>query len=154
MSTQEPEAARLPVPVADWGRDHWSTLAYLETRVVDEGGRVDPYRMRCDGSRHPEKVRFTPGGAHGSGGYPTRLRGGVELAGHDDWDCLEDAIAAGLLKPQDGADKLRNRYALTELGELFCAKLRAHKGHGGSYDNFDACREKDQFGTPLSKLVP
>jgi hypothetical protein len=30
--------------------------------------------------------------------YPTRLRNDVELSDHDDWDCLDDAEAAGLIE--------------------------------------------------------
>lgn len=86
-----------PVPMHLWGRDHWSTLAYAG-HVATGAREIDKDKMRTDEERHPHGT-----GRHkrmfGSKGkeYPTRLRGGTELQDHDDWDCLEDAVAAGLL---------------------------------------------------------
>ncbi len=65
-----------------WGKDHKGTLLYAETRAVDGNGKLDPCdpHMRVDGTR-----------------YPTRLAGDIEVVGHDDYDCLRDAEAAGFL---------------------------------------------------------
>lgn len=70
------------IPMEKWGRDHKTTLLYAETRAVDHHGRLDrndPH-MRQDGET-----------------YPTKLADGAIVAGHDDYDCLADAQAAGLL---------------------------------------------------------
>lgn len=96
-------ADHTPVPVADWGKDHYSTLAYVDCRTVDHKGRLDHDHMRCSGLVHPvllsAKRRGSTVGSGSSDGreFPTRLRGGAGLAGHDDYSCLDDMLAAGLL---------------------------------------------------------
>lgn len=42
-----------PVPVEMWGKDHWSTFGYIETRCVDHDGVPDREHMRCDTDLHP-----------------------------------------------------------------------------------------------------
>lgn len=91
------------VDPARFGRDHWSTLAYIETRTVDNKGLINHDGMRCDPQRHPimmqAKGRALLAGLRASGaGYPTILAGGDALHDHDDYDCLDDLIAAGLLE--------------------------------------------------------
>jgi hypothetical protein len=102
-----------PVPMARWGKDHWTTFLYVKTRWVDHRGVLDPEHMRCDRARHlffyEAKYRTTVFGTDADGGkYPTRLKtetpgqggvwGTVELFGHDDWDCLNDAVTEGLVE--------------------------------------------------------
>ncbi len=90
-----------PVDPARFGHDHWSTFAYVETRTVDHRGTIDHDQMRCNSSRHPvmrsAKTGFLAASGDGSR-YPTQLAGDEELPGHDDYDCLDDLIAAGLLE--------------------------------------------------------
>lgn len=87
-----------PVPMHLWGRDHWSTFAYVGYVATGER-EIDKDKMRTDLDRHPhgEGYRKRMLGAGSDKKYPTRLRGGTELPDHDDWDCLDDAVAAGLL---------------------------------------------------------
>lgn len=102
-----------PVPVARWGKDHWTTFAYVETRWVDHRGMLGHDQMRCDRHRHPvfyaAKRRTTAFGSDVDGArYPTRLKtlspgadgrwGVAALPGHDDYDCLDDVIRAGLVQ--------------------------------------------------------
>jgi hypothetical protein len=102
-----------PVPMARWGKDHWTTFAYVESRWVDHRGMLDHDQMRCDRLRHPvfyvAKRRATAAGSDVDGArYPTRLKtesadtdgrwGVVSLPGHDDYDCLNDAVRAGLIQ--------------------------------------------------------
>lgn len=98
-----------PVPQERWGKDHWTTLLYLETVAVDRRGKVEHAKMRT--SRRNWRLA---GIVHGQANifekdkYPTRLRPvRVERAaydrvdligGHDDWECLQDLADAGLLK--------------------------------------------------------
>lgn len=127
---EKQEPALMPVPIEQFGHDHWSTFGYLETCVVDDGGVVDKVRLRCIHARHPY-------GAHRGGDatrYPTRLRGGVELAHHDDWDCLEDFEAAGLC--ENNGTGTYPVFALTPLGREIAGKLRAHKARGGQWREF------------------
>lgn len=68
-------------------------------------------------------------------GCPTRLRGGVELPGHGDYDCLFDAEAAGFLElGGTGLYPVITRF--TERGQVVAAALRAHKAGGGSFGTF------------------
>jgi hypothetical protein len=127
-----PTARPAAPPVAEWGKDHWSTLAYAETCCVDNGhggvGRLSIVRMRCDADRHP---LLAHSGSRGK--FPTRLKGGVGLADHDDWDCLEDAERAGYCTVLS----LVNGFVqLTPRGEKVCAALRAHKARGGNFADF------------------
>src|SRR5271154_4036156 len=99
---EEREAARQErQPLAtleNFGRDHWTTFLYIETCCVDHGGMPNKVRMRCDRRRHPWFVHMNPADGMREGGYPTRLRDGAELHDHDDWDCIDDLIAEGLLE--------------------------------------------------------
>lgn len=149
-----------PIPVEQFGKDHWSTFAYIETRVVDYGGVLANPNMRTDASRHPKFMARNS--AQGGAEYPTRLRGEAEQTDHDDWDCLLDAQEAGLLtimSPRDlgwwnidrgrrgplrgpGAPNLSNtivlkvQVELTPMGEAVAGELRAHKGRGENYATF------------------
>ncbi len=84
------------LPVTQWGKDHWSTLAYAESRCVDHKGVLKNANMRTHASRHP--LLMARGFASPGDGsqYPTIHKGG-ELADHDDWDCLYDMEQTGLL---------------------------------------------------------
>lgn len=118
------------VGIEQFGRDHWSTFAYLETRIVDHGGIPDRAHMRCHVDRHPLLV-----GPAGDGSvHPTRLRGAARLAHHDDWDCCADLERAGLMINVGTA--LYPRYALTDRGVGVASRLRQHKASGGSFSDF------------------
>lgn len=111
-----------PVPLHLWGKDHYSTFAYAECRLVDNKGTIDHRHMR--------------GGLPGrDGGYPTRLAAGVELPNHGDYDCLFDAEEAGLLELR-GTGVHPEVKALTPLGAKVASALRSHKAAGGSFGNF------------------
>jgi hypothetical protein len=89
-----------PIEASRFGRDHWSTFAYIETRIVDHKGALSHAHMRCHADRHPVMMLAKGSGlgvADGSA-YPTQLRGGEEARDHDDYDCVDDLIAAGLLE--------------------------------------------------------
>jgi len=130
MGTEEQTAH---VEMARWGKDHWSTLAYIETRIVDYSGEPDRRHMRCDVDRHPGLGHHVEGAYDGEK-YPTKLWNWVELHDHDDWDCLEDAEAEGLL--ENVGSGMFPVFALSELGKKVCAALRAHKQNGGNFGEF------------------
>jgi hypothetical protein len=118
------------IPIENFGHDHWSVFGYIETRVVDYGGIPAKEHLRCIHARHPF---FAHRGGDASA-YPTRLRGGRELADHDDWDCLDDIEAAGLIENiGTGAHPV---FLLTDHGREIAGKLRGHKGQGGKWDEF------------------
>lgn len=136
------------IPIERWGRDHWSTLAYVETRIVDHGGRLDLNHMRA----HPRVHRAFANAAsrEADTASPTRLNDDTTVDRHDDWSCVEDAVALGLLTMDEqepiqrrradegGAfSKARSpRFVLTDLGRDVANQLRAHKGNGGSFATF------------------
>jgi len=87
------------VPVDFFGKDHWTTFAYAETVCVDHDGVLEPLRMRCNWRRHrPFAPTESPRSPGDGAKYPTRLKEGIELKGHDDWDCLQDLENAGLIE--------------------------------------------------------
>lgn len=116
------------IPLSRWGKDHWSTLLYLETVVVDHDGRPKREKMRCDAEVHPVYAHIA------TGKYPTRLNDGVELAAHDDWNCVDDMEAAGLLTL--GGTGLNPKVSLTEFGWQTVHRLRRHVADGGKSGEF------------------
>ena len=125
---------RDPVPMKFWGKDHWSTFAYMDTRCVDYIGVPNAEHLRVDGDRHPA---FANGAWRSTGGkkYPTLLKGGKRLADHDDWDCIDDLIAAGLLE-WEGTD-IHPVFKRTPKGRRYADLVREHKVNKGRFANFN-----------------
>lgn len=127
------------IPMFEWGRDHWSMLAYVETRCVDGRGEIERERVRCNPTTHPGLVggRVTPAAClvDGRYRYPTRLADGNVESEHDDHDCLRDLEAAGLLK--EVGTGIATVARLTTSGKALAAKLRQHKADGKSFAEFD-----------------
>ena len=135
--------------VADFGKDHWSLLAYVETLCVDSHsgtgiGEIDKRRIRCNPKRHPMhavNANFGVGGWNAE--YGTRLSGfflegdkrdlGRRLIEHDDWDCLNDLEDAGLLEVMSEANGF---VMLTEKGMKVAARVREWKAKGGHFATF------------------
>ena len=80
------------VPKEQWGHDHISTFAYVMSRFYNDGGVLVREHMRV-GSHHPGLQHRGSTKDH-----PTQLRGGALLSKHDDYDCLDDIVAAGYIK--------------------------------------------------------
>jgi len=117
-----------------FGSDHWSTFAYVETRTVDHDGEIDHDRMRCDPSRHPTEYaakRFVSLNAADGSSYPTLLKHGKRLGDHDDYDCLADLQAVGLVTRVS-----LSQWQLTPLGRAVAAQLREYKAAGGNWLSF------------------
>ena len=131
------------IPIERWGKDHWSTLGYLETRVVDHGGKIVNRNMRCHPRLHRELVGIGFGSEIQDGSaYPTRLKEGV-VEKHDDWSCLEDMVAAGLIRAYfwQETDEIfggsRARVEFTEWGLIVAGQLRTHKASNGTFATFE-----------------
>jgi hypothetical protein len=126
------------VPVAEWGKDHWSLLAYVESCCVNHH-QLDRDHMRTNPLRHPGLVgprialylHSKSDSDHFE--YPTRLRKGI-VPEHDDWDCLYDAEKAGLL--EDKGTGIAPIPVLTDEGHRLTAALRRHKQNGGTFATF------------------
>lgn len=117
------------IAMSRWGADHWSTLAYLETRAVDHGGRISRQRMRCNPKLHPGLAHST-----WEKEYPTRLRGGELQHDHDDWSCVDDFEAHGFIVVEGTGMYPLIRF--TAAGLHLATQLRAHRANGGNWGDF------------------
>jgi len=106
------------IDISRWGKDHWSTLLYVESRVVDQGGSIKDDHLRKDGNE-----------------YPTRLAGGAALVGHNDYDCLEDLEAARVIE-HTGGTGLHPIYSLTDEGWRVAGLVRRWKAEGKGIAKF------------------
>lgn len=133
--TNKTPATRDPVPISSFGRDHWSTLCYVETRCVDHAGVIQKEHMRCDPRRHPGHAhRGSSGEFGGNRAYPTRLQGSVDLPDHDDWDCIDDLEAACLIESAGAG--LNPVFKMTGFGWDMVSLIRQFKAKGGSFSAF------------------
>ena len=135
------------IPVNEWGVDHWSTLAYIGTVMVDLGKfqvGYDP-RMR-HGRRHhrvmidqcPSPSRVSGVGIVGpvmSAEHGTRLKDKSVVERHDDWHCVQDMIDLGLFDQteMEPSDIL----TFSDKGHALVAELTKHKSNGGKFVEFE-----------------
>lgn len=119
------------VPVEQFGEDHWSNLLAAEGAGRGYGGRLDPNLKRCNKARHPEE--FAARTTRGDWYRPTVLKDGTAVAGHDDYDCLADLQAAGLLLRHGGT----HRVTMTSLGLSVTAQLMGHMIDTDDFGSFD-----------------
>lgn len=94
------------VPEALFGRDHFSTLAYLETVMVDCGGfqigadarmrsgRAN-FRVLLEQCPRPIRANSAPQGVVMDRAGGSRLNDGTIVTQHDDWHCIQDMAEAG-----------------------------------------------------------
>lgn len=135
------------VPMERWGKDHWTTLLYLETVAVDRRGEVEAEKMRT-AKRNWRLAGRVHGEANimGKDQYPTRLKpiqaeradfDSVELCdGHDDWECLHDAADLGLLEFSIEDERNRNyplqvTVKMTDLGRKHAGEARKRREETG-----------------------
>lgn len=141
----QPESILPPRPtIYEFGKDHWSTFGYAECRCVDDEGVPDRCHMRCNIHRHPGLAHLRDWNPE----HGTRLKGFIspldtprlQLPDHDDWDCVEDLEAVGLLKWEGTG--INPVFQLTEFGLLIAAELRKHKANGGNFAGFKPSTNK------------
>ena len=113
-----------------WGKDHWSTFAYIETRCVDYRGRPNAQHIQTNHDRHP-----LMGNLYDGADYGIRLADCV-LPGdeYDEWDCLDDLETYGLI--DNVGTGLHRQYEMTATGKLIAGQLRAHKADQKNYVTF------------------
>lgn len=118
-----------------FGKDHWSLLAYIETCCVDKGGKVGLERMRCNPKTHPGLAVAVGGFSSRTweSSWGTRTREGL-IKGHDDHDCAEDLEKAGLIA--NIGSGINPVFKMTSEGWRVISALRAHKAAGGKYADF------------------
>ncbi len=132
------------VPIEKFGKDHWSTLAYVGCRVVDNEGTLERDHMRCNSDRHPGLANRANLSSAWDPNHGTRLNGYFDAEGdrktklimsdHDDWDCLDDLEAAGLIRI--GGSGINPMVSVTDFGRNLEAQLRKHKSAGGMFAGF------------------
>ena len=121
----------MSIELTRWGKDHWCTFAYVETCCVDSHGRPNAHRVQTNHARHPFM-----GNPFDGEKYSIRLANGEELPGedYDEWDCLDDMEAYGLL--ENLGTEINRQYRLTHVGKLIAGQLRGHKADGKNYATF------------------
>lgn len=120
-----------------WGKDHYSTLAYIETKLIESSGysvRFDPHMRQ---KRRHFRLLGDPSvwnlGVPMERQYGTRLSDGTYLPWHDDWDCVADMWAAGLfLGPAADFDR-GAKLQLSDVGHRAVAAIRKFKAQGGNF---------------------
>lgn len=139
--------------IEQFGKDHWSLLAYVEHCCVNghKGlGTIDRRRVRCNQNTNPMLAAVYSHESSWKLGYSTRLAGffdfegrndpekaiaaGLQLRDHDDWNCLEDLEAAGYVEVMS---LVNGTVKMTEEGCRVAAKIRAHKTGGGEFASFN-----------------
>lgn len=139
------------IPADQWANDHWSTLLYAETVMVDYAGfqvgldarmRTGRYHFRIFSQECPK-----PLGRSGAGvavmplGTGTLLRDGSVVENHDDWHCIQDMFAAGIFFATDNGVRVEEmepgiHLHLTKAGRSLVDSLRKHKCEGGNLKDF------------------
>lgn len=141
------------VPPAAWGKDHWATLAYVDSVMTDCGGfqvgadaRMRAgrrnHRVMAQGCPNPKRAGNTRGMAGPAfavvSAAASRLATGQELAGHDDWSCVQDMAAANLFTTGAESVEPGNILQFSEKGKVWMQALRSHKQQGGNFAAFRA----------------
>lgn len=140
------------VPETLFGKDHFSTLAYAETVMVDCGGfqvGADPhmragrrhFRVMMEECRKPKRVKagnLASNCVVMDRKYSTALKDGTVVDGHDDFHCLQDLAAAGYFETP--ADEMQPGVVLklSDRGREVVSALRNHKTSGGTFASFEA----------------
>ncbi len=131
------------IPIEKWAKDHWSTFAYAGCVVTGKNGIPEKDKMRCCIKRHPGMRGPHQQRIPRCGPYPTKIREGDKIVPdlqtevedwHDDYDCIEDMVAAGLLIISGTG--INPVWALTDAGWAIFKSLSDFKNKGGNFIDF------------------
>lgn len=138
------------IEMSQWSKDHWSTLVYVETVMVECGGFQLGTDARMRSNRRHVRVmhemcpRPKRPSSSGSGlavvmspHHGTRLKDGTEVAGHDDWMCVQDMAEAGLFTVGVEGVEPGETLHLSPRGQDLVSQLRQHKAGGGTFASFE-----------------
>ena len=119
------------VKIEDFGKDHWSLLAFFETQVVEKKNTIVVRRIRINDVRR--------GYSNGNNlswkdSWGTRFKDGTMNPIHDDIDVMNELEAAGFCV--NLFTELNPIINLTERGFAVIADIRKHKARGGNFANF------------------
>ena len=121
------------IPIEEFGRDHWSTLAYIASCFYGRSGEIAFEKMRTNPQLHPQFAT-----RHHSSWNPewsTRLKDNNIELDHDDWHCVDDLIEADLIKWKGTG--LYPKLCLTEKGNKTAFNLVFHKFKQKPFSEFD-----------------
>lgn len=120
MSSQVPKYG-----LEQFGVDHWSVLLLVEDTAVNHGGYV--HHLSDHMRRMSRRLRTT-------------LHDGTQApVDHDDWSCLADLGAEGLVNEIDGGKPLFDqRVSLTTYGWYVAGLLRRARAEGKNDKDFVA----------------
>jgi hypothetical protein len=136
------------IPMSHWGKDHWSTLGYVEVIMVECGGfqvGTDPrmkssrrnFRVMAQGCPHPKRPTLGSAFAYAMElTQSTKLNDGQVVSGHDDWACVQDMAAEGLFQQGPDAVEPGTVLTLSEKGVAIVNALREFKRNQGQYGQF------------------
>jgi hypothetical protein len=140
------------ISVSDFGKDHWSLLGYVESRIHSNNigpntGELDKIHLRINpnGDYNMIATPFRGGLSERTwdSSYGTRLKGywnedgsvnpKKQVKSHDDINCLDDLESAGIIEVLS----LVNLYVkLTPEGVKIASSLREWKNKGNNYAEF------------------
>ena len=124
------------ISIEQFGKDHWSLLAYAHCCVAD-GSALKPAKMRTNITTHPlvgeNCFKWNQDWGTRLHGFFDSRAAELQLSEHDDWDCLEDLEREGLINILSLANA---QVELTETGWDISKKLVNHKANGGMFANF------------------
>lgn len=139
------------VQVSQFGEDHWSLLAYIETAAVDPDrpavvssllatakgeniSNMDLRRIRVNWNTHPLMwTQLSAPPKNTPYPYGSVLKGGEVAEGHDDVDCLDDLEAAGFI---EHVSLVNGIVKITAKGIDAAQQVRQHKMLGGKFADF------------------
>lgn len=134
------------ITIEQFGKDHWSLLLYIETRIHNCKGVLDLNHMRIKNQAIESKWKPE---------YGTRLFGywnkdnttnsHLLLPHHDDYDCLNDLETEKLIK--NIGTGLKPVCKITKKGAKILSQLLLHKQSNGQCFNFTPNKKEINFET-------
>lgn len=125
----EKTIAEIVKETENWGKDHWSLLAYFETRCVDHKGKPDFAHMRINSKKRPISngtIKDTMFERSWEKTYGTKLKDGkIPNTDHDDYDVMEELEKIGFIN--NVGTGLHPIIKLTKLGKKVATLIREHK---------------------------
>lgn len=120
------------INIKEFGKDHWSLFAYIETRCVDYKGVLDLNHLRLDPVSYPTRL---------FGYFEDQSNPNLTVSGHSDLDCIDDLKEEGLIV--DTGTGLNSIYKLTDYGVKVASELRAHKSSRKHFAQFVCSTSKE-----------